>query len=52
VHYDSSKKWGMGSYPHDGKVHVTTKTGQKKEFIMIGEQDGAAIAQAIQKKIA
>jgi hypothetical protein len=52
VNYDPSKKWGMGPYPHDGKVHVTTKTGQKKEFIMIGEQDGAAIAQAIQKKIA
>ncbi len=52
VKYDPSKKWGMGPYPHDGKVYVTTKTGQKKEFIIIGEQDGAAIAQAIQKKIA
>ncbi|MGI4870456.1 MAG: hypothetical protein ACRYFX_04670 [Janthinobacterium lividum] len=51
VKYDSSKKWGMGPYPHDGKIYVTTKAGQKKELIVIGQQDGAAIAQAIQKKM-
>ncbi|WP_210521680.1 hypothetical protein [Hymenobacter terricola] len=51
VTHDPRSKWGMGPYPHDGKVYVTTKTGQKKELIPIGQQDGAAIAQAIQQKL-
>ena len=51
VHHDSRKKWGMGPYTHDGKIHLTTKTGTKKEFIMIGLQDGAAVAQAIASKL-
>ena len=37
VFYDRKKKWGMGPYPHDGKVHV--KTNNKKiEFIILGQQ--------------
>lgn len=51
VQHDPRKKWGMGPYPHDGKIYVITKTGQKKELILIGKQDGAAIAQAIQQKL-
>lgn len=44
VAYDSSKKWGMGNYPHDGKVYVTTSDGNKREFIILGKQSGSAIA--------
>jgi hypothetical protein len=51
VQHDPRKKWGMGPYPHDGKLYVTTKTGQQKELILIGKQAGAAIAQAIQQKL-
>ena len=43
VTYDKRKKWGMGYYPHDGKVYITTKNGRTKEFIILGSQSGAAI---------
>ena len=46
VHYDPSKKWGMGQYPHDGKVYLETSTG-KREFIILGDQSGAQIANKI-----
>ena len=43
VTYNSGKKWGMGPYPHDGKVYVTTADGKKREFIIMGEQSGSDI---------
>jgi len=44
VTYDPSKKWGMGYYPHDGKVYVHTADNKKREFIILGKQSGKAIA--------
>lgn len=43
VEYDKSKKWGMGYYPHDGKVYVTQRDRSKREFIILGSQSGAAV---------
>lgn len=50
VYYDPKKKWGMGYYPHDGKVYVTTNDGKKKEFIILGNQPGQKIASLILTK--
>jgi hypothetical protein len=50
VDYDSSKKWGMGYYPHDGKVYVETFDGKKREFIILGNQSGSDIATLIERK--
>jgi len=47
VAFDPSKKWGMGYYPHDGKVYVTTKD-KKREFIILGSQSGKKILELIQ----
>ena len=41
--YDKSKKWGMGYYPHDGKVYVRTRDDRKREFIILGSQSGQDI---------
>ena len=41
--YDESKKWGMGYYPHDGRVYVRTRDGRKREFIILGSQSGREI---------
>jgi hypothetical protein len=49
VYFDASKKWGMGYYPHDGKVYVETMDNKKREFIILGEQSGEVIAQLILK---
>ena len=51
VKYDPSKKWGMGYYPHDGKVYIKAKN-KKREFIILGEQSGEHVAQVISNKIA
>jgi len=41
--YDKNKKWGMGYYPHDGKVYVKTRDYKKREFIIMGSQSGQEI---------
>jgi hypothetical protein len=52
VRYDPSKKWGMGYYPHDGKVYITNKKGEKREFIILGSQSGFEIQKALKKTTA
>jgi hypothetical protein len=46
VYFDERKKWGMGHYPHDGKVYVKTNIA-KREFIILGNQSGQRIANLI-----
>lgn len=43
VTYDPEKKWGMGCYPHDGRVIVATLE-RNREFIILGDQSGREIA--------
>lgn len=50
VQYDPKKKFGMGNYPHDGKIVIETKDGKKREFIILGDQSGQTIADIIQNK--
>lgn len=50
AYYDPKKKWGMGYYPHDGKVYVVTNSGKQKEFIILGNQSGHKIANIILTK--
>lgn len=44
AYYDPKKKWGMGPYPHDGKVYIKLANNKKREFIILGNQKGAKIA--------
>lgn len=48
VNYDPTKKWGMGEYPHNGKVNISTKKGSTREFIILGRQWGEHIAERIE----
>ncbi|MBK6825903.1 MAG: hypothetical protein IPG86_03035 [Chitinophagaceae bacterium] len=48
--YDPSKKWGMGYYPHDGKVYIKTNKRKTREFIILGNQSGADIVNRILPK--
>lgn len=50
AYYDPKKKWGMGYYPHDGKVYIVTNDGKKKELIILGNQSGHQIANLILTK--
>jgi hypothetical protein len=47
VRYNSRKKWGMGPYPHDGRVYIRTRTNVEKELIILGNQSGERIEHRI-----
>ena len=46
VIFNPKKKWGMGPYPHDGRVIVETST-RRREFIILGKQSGREIAERL-----
>jgi len=50
VYHDSKKKWGMGYYPHDGKIYIETFDNKKKELIILGNQPGQEIVNWISGK--
>ena len=50
VNYNPKKKFGMGYYPHDGRVTIETNDGKKRELIILGNQSGIEIADIIRKK--
>jgi len=43
IAYNHRKKWGMGPYPHDGRVVISTPS-QMPELIILGSQSGRTIA--------
>lgn len=48
--YNPSKKFGMGPYPHDGRVTIETYDNKKREFIILGNQSGENIANFLKIK--
>ena len=50
VTYDPRKKWGMGYYPHDGRVIIVSQE-QRREFIVLGEQSGSNIASRLRSSV-
>lgn len=48
--YNPAKKFGMGPYPHDGRVTIETYDNNKREFIILGNQSGKNIANFIVTK--
>jgi len=47
VEFTPSRKWGMGRVRHTGRIFVTSDSGVRREFILLGEVDGPAIRQRI-----
>lgn len=50
VYHDPTKKRGMGPYPHDGKVYMTFGKS-KREFIILGDQSGEKIVNAVKNRL-
>jgi len=48
--YNPSKKFGMGPYPHDGRVTIKTYDNKTREFIILGDQSGRNIVDFINRK--
>ncbi len=47
IQYDPKKKWGMGYYPHDGKVYIEANNKKTTELIILGNQSGQLITNLI-----
>jgi len=43
VRFDRTPKWGMGNVPHSGRLHVEWRDGTRREFILLGRQDGPSL---------
>lgn len=48
VRYNPKKKWGMGNYPHDGRIEIVLKNGKKRELIILGNQSGKEITKILE----
>lgn len=51
-YHNPKKKWGMGSYPHNGRIFIISRRSkfnekEKRELILVGEQDEKAILEWI-----
>jgi len=46
IYHDKRKKWGMGYYPHDGKIYIETNDANK-ELIILGNQQGGEIVKRL-----
>lgn len=47
--YDPTLKWGMGTIAHSGKLNIQLTSGKKREFILLGLQQGQEILQHLQE---
>lgn len=52
ISFTPKKKWGMGNYPHQGRIFIETSKEEfnkkkKREFIIIGNQDVERIMKAL-----
>lgn len=43
IRFNPRPKWGMGPVPHSGRLLVDLRHGKSREFILLGNQDGAAL---------
>jgi hypothetical protein len=48
LEYDPTLKWGMGTVAHSGKLYIELDRGRKREFILLGLQQGKEILHHLQ----
>ena len=47
--YVPTRKWGMGTVAHSGKLNIKFSSGRKREFILLGLQQGKEIVHHLMK---
>jgi hypothetical protein len=47
VEHTMEEKWGMGSVPYSGRLIVSLKGGRRRDFVLLGDQDGAALVERL-----
>jgi hypothetical protein len=48
--FDPTIKWGMGTFPHSGKLYIKLSSGKTRELILVGLQQGEEIAAQLARK--
>ena len=43
MEYHPGRKWGMGNVPHSGRLILQLQSGQPRELILLGKQNGGAL---------
>jgi hypothetical protein len=51
VAFDGRPTWGIGSVPCSGRLFVTGDDGKRLEFVLLGKQDGPALADRLRREI-
>jgi hypothetical protein len=50
VEHSDAKKWGMGQLPYSGRLFVQIRGGRRREFVLLGVQDGPALAALLRER--
>lgn len=49
--FDTREKFGMGYVPHTGRLYIEWNGGKKREFMLLGDQNGKEIAAQLNQLI-
>jgi hypothetical protein len=47
VRFNAAPKWGMGTVPYSGRIHLRLRDGTTRELILLGKQDGPALVERL-----
>jgi hypothetical protein len=47
VRFNAEPKWGMGTVPYSGRLHLRLRDGTTRELILLGKQDGPALVERL-----
>ena len=47
VRFNAAPKWGMGTVPYSGRIHLRLRDGTTRELILLGKQDGPALIERL-----
>jgi hypothetical protein len=45
--FNAEPKWGMGTVPYSGRIHLRLRDGTSRELILLGKQDGPALVERL-----
>ncbi|MGO9838734.1 MAG: hypothetical protein ACLP1X_31530 [Polyangiaceae bacterium] len=47
VEHTTEEKWGMGRVPYSGRLILLLKDGRRRDFVLLGDQDGPALVERL-----
>jgi len=50
VWLNSDPKWGMGTVPYSGRIHLRLRNGKTRELILLGKQDAPSLVERLRTR--